>query len=109
MNREIRNDHQITVHIHETACNALLGANDNSTCDRERFVEPRRKKQSTIFLHIEFYIGLVHLNLRIRLDLECRRIAVARHDLKSDKIPFRNLKCDQRRVISRHIVTLSRL
>ena len=109
MNRQVGNDHEIAVDIHKSGLDPLLRPYDHSSRDGERPVEPGGAQHAAVFLDVELHILLVRRDLRIRLDLEDRRIAVTCHHLKSRIVRSGNTESDDRGVISGDIVPFARL
>ena len=107
MDSQIRNDHQVTVYIHQLCGNAVSGAHDHAACYGKRTVQPGGADHAAVFLHVQLHILVLHLDLRVGFDLEYRGIAVACHDLKTGEILFRNTEGDQGRIISGYIVAAS--
>ena len=109
MDRHIWDHAEIPVNIDQSALDAIRSAHRQSACYGERSVHPGGKDHAAVFLHIQLYILVLHLDLCIGFDLEDRRITVACHDLETGKIFFRNEKCNQGRIISGDIVAAAGL
>ena len=109
MDSQVRDDHEITVCIYQPGGDTVSGSHDHTACYGKRTVQPGGADHAAVFLHIQLYILVLHLDLCIGFDLEDRRITVACHDLETGKIFFRNEKCNQGRIISGDIVAAAGL
>ena len=93
MNRDIRNDHKVPVNVHKSCSDSALRADKYPPCRRKRTIQPRCKKHSAVFLHIQRDIAVLHHDLRIALNSKGRRIQMTGCNLKpSPRFFFWNLK-----------------
>ena len=109
MDGEVGNDHKVAIDIHKSRLNSVFRSDNDSAGCRERSVQPRSAQHAAVLLDIEFHILLVYRDLRIRLDLEYRRITVTGHDLKSGVVCLRNPESDYGRIISGDKISLASL
>ena len=109
MDGEVGNDHKVAIDIHKPRLNSAFRSDNYSAGCRERSVQPRRAQHTAVLLNIEFHILLVYRDLRIRLDLEYRRITVTGHYLKSCVVRLRDPESDDRGIISGDKISLAGL
>ena len=100
MDCQIRDHQKVPVHIHKLCDKSFSLFYDHSSGYGKGTVKPGSAEHTTVTLHIQLHILMVHFHLRIFLDLESRGIAVAGHDTVSCKSGLRNGKCHNGGVIS---------
>ena len=101
---QARNHEQIPVHVHQAHAYPLLCADRQATGYGQGPVEPWSTEHPSVFLHVQLAVPALRLHLRVLFDLKRGRVAVAGHNVKARKIPFRNLKRDQRGLVAGHKV-----
>ena len=107
MDGQIGNDQQAAVNIHEPCLNTFGGSDHDPARDRKGPVQPGGAQHAAVFFNVKLYIPVIDRDLRVGLDLENGRIAVACHDLESRVISPGNTEGNERRIVPGHVVTFA--
>ena len=108
MDRHIRNDQQIFIHINQSGLDSLLPVHGDPSRYRERPVKPCRKDHSAVLFRVQPHIMLLDHALRRFLYLKGGRVAVRRRNVKTGQL-LREAERDHRGLISCHEIALSPL
>ena len=101
VDRQTGNDQKIPVNVDQSCPDPVRCLYDHAARDRQRSVQPRRAQHTAVLLYVQPDIAVLHRDLRVRLDLEHRRVAVACHDLESVKVLcLRHPERDQRGIVA---------
>ena len=104
MDRQVRDRQKIASGIDQNGFHTVSVAHDHAACQGKRTVKPRGTDHAAVSLYVQAGVMAVCHKRVLSLYFKGRAVAVAGDNLIAGKCPLRNLKCNHRGLISRHII-----